>query len=182
MLINSISRFFLSKGKIMKKLSQIAAALLLAAGAVGAQAGTASATIPVTGTYTTVCSISTTSIALGEVALDTKVVHPTGFPAVGAVAIPLNIGVTCNYSDAPWKLYNTGGNITVTIGGSTNLGSYLTANTSTAPTATAGAPINGIGTSAASVFLLVSPGGGNTTRAWLGAGAISASLPLTVEF
>jgi hypothetical protein len=98
------------------------------------------------------------------------------------VIIPINIDVTCNYSDALWKLYGTAPSFPVTIGGGANVGFLGLPYTTGAVTGTnAISPINGVGTTSTAASLSFYAAG-VANKIWSGAGAISTSLPITLEF
>ena len=135
-----------------------------------------STTIPVTGSFTTACNITTSSITLGEVDLNAKVVAESGTP--GFVSIPVSVAVSCNYDRAPWTVH-AGTASVATIGGVVTNTACL-GNATTGKCGLVDGPLTGVGTDSVAGGLIIRSTG--TTKPWDGAGAISTTLNATVVF
>jgi hypothetical protein len=162
-------------------------------------ADTTDTNIGVTGTFVGTCSVTTgNTLALGVVDLSTKVVQ------VGTsyehVRIPVTLGVTCNSPTLSWKLYNGGaGYITsVAIGTASNSGclsaTHTVTSSGTRPDCASSVasqhtgPISGTGTETVGAELVVwdqtvgSAYGTATVVPYRGSGAITATIPMVLEF
>jgi len=186
-----------------KNLLKIAAATLLALGAMGVQAETTvDQSVAVSGSFVGVCNVTSNTFALGTIDLSTKLVYPG--TRYTHVRVPLTLDVQCNSQSLPWSVTNASNSYApLTIGStSTNTACLsIAALAETSPNTSrtvpycadyAGTgdrqPITGVGTASVGVSLAIwDDVYANTTAlipttGFKGSGAISAVVPLKITF
>lgn len=153
----------------------------------GAQAGTATGTVGVTGTFVASCSLPATTIALGTIDLQSYV-------QLGKhVRYPTTLAVTCNGPAVPFTLTNTAGNAgsPLTIGtDSTNSACMSQHKTPLASDGYGGTncaqagvlAISGVGGTPVAADLVIFNATGGTYVPFTGQGSISATVPVTLAF
>jgi hypothetical protein len=177
----------------MKKFSKIFTAIsLLFSLATVQAAGTASTTISISGSFTPTCSfvVNSANINLGEINLYNNLLYGGGDGYYLQFNLGTPIGVSCNYP-VPWAV--TSPKFTYSIGGNASntghLSKYSYGSGSTLRdlwminnAASDNTRISGTGTKASIGTLYLIAYSTNTTAAWVGTGAIAATIPLTLTF
>lgn len=177
----------------MKNIWKLALALVVAACALGAQAQTVTdSDVTITGTFTASCALSGNNIALGSADLPAYI--DATLTGNHHTRYPIDLGVTCNSSSVPWRLYNiTAAGVPLTIGATTNntaciadaaqVGDgYHKCADNTATVYHGGAYITGTGSLTKPVLLLIWYNVSGVNLPYKGSGSITAVIPMRMEY
>lgn len=176
-----------------KMLSKLALALSAIACSWGIHAQTVTDTnVTITGTFTAVCSISGNNLALGSADLPTYI--DATLVGYNHVRFPVSLGISCNSESVPWRMYNiTPAGVPLTIGATTDNTACIAAADqvgdgyhkcadNVATPYHGGAYITGTGSVTKPVLLLIWHTVGGVNLPYKGSGAISAVIPMRMEY